>query len=159
MATDDATGEAAIPLARLMAMAFRTLIDNLHARLARHGWKDVRPAYGYVLLAARESPITVTSVAALLGMTKQAASKLVESMVSDGYLLRGDHPEDARSKRLRLSAKGGRLLAAVESIYAELEAEWATIIGPAAVERMRSDLTRTLRTLHGDKLPAIRPTW
>lgn len=159
MAARDATSERAIPLARLMAMAFRTLIDNLHARLAQNGWREVRPVYGYVLLAARDASMTVTSVAALLGVTKQAASKLVESMVSDGYLLRGEHPEDARSKRLRLSAKGARLLATVESTYAEIEAEWASIIGVAAVERMRSDLTRALRGLHGDKLPAIRPTW
>ena len=150
---------AAIPLARLMAMAFRTLMDDLHAHLARHGWKDVRPAYGYVLLAARDGAITVTEVAALLGMTKQAASKLVETMVGEGYLRRGDHPEDARSKQLRLAAKGTRLLTTVEAIYGEIEAEWAAILGAAALERMRGDLTRVLRELHDGGLPAIRPTW
>jgi DNA-binding MarR family transcriptional regulator len=154
-----AVAAAAIPLARLMAMAFRTLIDDLHAQLARHGWKDVRPAYGYVLLAGRDGSITVTEVAVLLGMTKQAASKLVETMVSEGYLRRGEHPDDARSKQLKLSAKGARLLRVVESIYAEIEAEWAAIIGAPALERMRTDLTRVLRGLHDGGLPAIRPTW
>lgn len=155
----DAAGADAVPLARLMAMAFRTLIDDLHARLSERGWIDVRPAYGYVLLAARDGAITVTGVATLLGMTKQAASKLVESMVTEGYLRRGDHPEDARSKQLRLAAKGARLLSAVEQIYAELEAEWAAAIGASALERLRSDLTRALRTRHAGRLPAIRPTW
>ncbi|HMI90544.1 MAG TPA: MarR family transcriptional regulator [Polyangiales bacterium] len=158
-ATPAAQEAAALPLARLMAMAFRTLIDELHAHLARRGWQDVRPAYGYVLLAGRDGSITVTEVAALLGMTKQAASKLVEGMVQEGYLRRGDNPDDARSKQLKLSAKGARLLAVVESIYAEIEAEWAAIIGAPALERMRADLTRVLRGLHDGGLPAIRPTW
>jgi len=160
MAARTGTGaEPAIPLARLMAMAFRTLMDDLHEQLARRGWKDVRPAYGYVLLAARDASITVTEVAALLGVTKQAASKLIETMVSDGYLRRGDHPEDARSKQLKPSAKGARLLTTVEAIYAEIEAEWAAVIGASAFERMRVDLTRALRGLHDGSLPAIRPTW
>ena len=148
-----------IPLARLMAMAFRTLIDDLHAQLARRGWRDVRPAYGYVLLAARDGSLTVTEVASLLGMTKQAASKLIETMVGEGYLRRGEHPEDARSKQLTLSAKGTRLLTTVEAIYAETEAKWAAVIGEPALERMRADLTRALRGLHEGELPAIRPTW
>jgi DNA-binding MarR family transcriptional regulator len=148
-----------MPLARLMAMAFRALIDDLHAHLARRGWKDVRPAYGYVLLAGRDGSITVTEVAALLGMTKQAASKLVEGMVREGYLRRSEDPDDARSKQLKLSAKGQRLLRVVESIYAEIEGEWAAIIGAQALERIRSDLTRVLRGLHDGELPAIRPTW
>ncbi|HEY6559820.1 MAG TPA: MarR family winged helix-turn-helix transcriptional regulator [Polyangiaceae bacterium] len=157
MVKKKASGEAAIPLARLMAMAFRTLIDELHARLEAQGWKDVRASYGYVLVAARDAPLTVTAVAALLGMTKQAASKLVEAMVEASYLRRSDDADDARRQRLELSAKGARLLAAVEAIYAELEGEWGEIIGEPAVERVRSDLTRVLRGLHDGRLPAIRP--
>lgn len=158
MVKERASGEAAIPLARLMAMAFRSLIDELHDRLQARGWKDVRASYGYVLVAARDAPLTVTAVAALLGMTKQAASKLVDAMVEGGYLCRSADSEDARRQRLELSSKGARLLAAVEAIYAELEGEWGEIIGGRAVERVRSDLTRVLRGLHGGRLPAIRPT-
>ena len=42
-----------------------------------------------VLLAARDQPTSVTELAGLMGMTKQAASKLVDAMVSGGYLQRG----------------------------------------------------------------------
>jgi hypothetical protein len=44
------------PLARLFAIAYRLLIDSLHERLQARGWTDVRPAYGFVLLAARDQP-------------------------------------------------------------------------------------------------------
>ena len=66
------------PLARLFAIAYRQLIGGLHDRLQAQGWTDVRPAFGFVLLAARDQPTSVTELAALMGMTKQAASKLVE---------------------------------------------------------------------------------
>ena len=76
------------PLARLFAIAYRLLIDGLHDRLQAQGWTDVRPPYGFVLLAARDQPASVTGLASLMGMTKQAASKLVEAMVAGGY-----HPD------------------------------------------------------------------
>ena len=50
--------EAPIPLARLFAMAYYHFVDALHTRLAELGWDDVRPAYGFVLLAARHASLT-----------------------------------------------------------------------------------------------------
>jgi hypothetical protein len=50
------------------------------------------------------------------------------------------------------------LLAAVEAIYAELEARWAGIIGRARVERLRADLLAVLTGPTGE-LPPVRPTW
>lgn len=159
MSAREPTAKPTPPLARLMAMAFRTIIDELHRRLRARGWKDVRPSYGYVLLAARDSSITGNEVAALMGITKQAASKLIDAMETAGYVRRREHPEDGRSKHIELSARGQRLLATVEGIYAEIEGEWAAAIGSSALERMRGDLGRALNVLHDGELPAIRPTW
>jgi len=40
-------GSGPVPLARLLAMSFQQLIDDLHVRLAVRGWTDVRPAFGF----------------------------------------------------------------------------------------------------------------
>jgi DNA-binding MarR family transcriptional regulator len=146
------------PLARLFAIAYRLLIDGLHDRLQAQGWTDVRPAYGFVLLAARDQPASVTGLASLMGMTKQAASKLVEAMVAGGYLERGADPEDGRQRPVHLTARGEELLRSVEQIYAELEAQWAGVIGAPHVQRMRRDLVRVLSGASGE-LPPVRPTW
>ena len=69
------------PLARLFAIGYRMLIDGLHDRLRARGWSDVRPAFGFVLLAARDQPTSVSELAEVMGTTKQAASKLVETKV------------------------------------------------------------------------------
>lgn len=152
--------ESPIPLARLMAMAFRDLIDSLHACLADRGWTGVRPAYGFVLLAARDHGTSGTQIAALLGMTKQAASKLVDAMSDAGLVERRAVNDDARAKRVELTTTGRRFLADVEQIYADLEAGWAeTLGGVDRVERLRADLLAVLRASHDGTLPAIRPTW
>jgi DNA-binding MarR family transcriptional regulator len=147
------------PLARLFAIGYRQLIDSLHDRLQAQGWADVRPAYGFVLLAARDQPTSVTELAGLMGMTKQAASKLVDAMVSAGYIQRGTDPRDGRQRPVSLTGRGEELLAAVERIYAELEEGWAALIGTPQLDRMRRDLTRVLSDPVSGQLPPVRPSW
>lgn len=146
-----------IPLARLFAVGYRVLVDGLHGRLAESGWTDVRVNYGFVLLAARSGDLRGTDVAALLGVSKQAASKLVDGMQDAGYVTRQPHVTDERAKLIRLTDRGHALLTAVEEIYAELEASWAALIGTRAVETLRTDLTTVLERTHGGRLPAITP--
>jgi DNA-binding MarR family transcriptional regulator len=156
--TRNASTHNEVPLARLLAMGMRSLIDGLHERLERRGI-EVKPVHALVLLASREHPLTGNDVADLLGITKQAASKLVDAMEAAQYLARKTHPEDARVKLLHITPKGRRVLEAAEDIYRELEAEWAHTIGKQRLEAIRADLTEVLHAAHGGKLPPIRPTW
>jgi DNA-binding MarR family transcriptional regulator len=146
------------PLARLFAIAYRALIDDLHDELRLRGWIDVRPAFGFVLLAASDAPTTSTELAALMGISKQAASKVVDAMEDSGYVERKAGAVDGRQRLVHLTPRGRRLLAAVEQIYDDLETRWAEMIGSSNVERMRRDLTRVLARDDGE-LPPVRPTW
>lgn len=148
--------EPEVPLARLFAMAYRLLVDALHERLAARGWTDVRPAYGFVLLALRNGPAPLRDLPAALGTSKQAVSKLVEGMVADGYVERAADPEDSRGKRVALTPRGRALLAAVEDIYRELECGWTDVLGGERLAGLRHDLAAALRAAHGGSLPAVR---
>jgi DNA-binding MarR family transcriptional regulator len=152
-------GDDAIPLARLLAMAFRLMIDDLHARLRLRGWSDVRPAYGFVLLALREKPLSGKDVATLMGTTKQAASQLVEAMESDGYVTRAASSRDGRVRELVLADRGRELLSAVEEIYTEIEGEWASQAGSDGLESTRRALLSVVRSAPDSGLPAVRPVW
>ncbi len=147
------------PLARLFAIGYRQLVDGLHDRLRARGWTDVRPAFGFALLAARDRPTSATELAELMGMSKQAASKLVDAMVGGGYLQRGTDSRDGRQRPVSLTGRGEELLTAVEEVYAELEAGWAKLIGVAHVDRMRRDLMQVLSDPGDGQLPPVRPTW
>ena len=138
-------------------MSYQLLIDDLHERLAACGWTDVRPAFGFVLLSLRDRPASMRDLTATLGTTKQAVSKLIDAMVAVGYVDRSIDPGDSRAKQVQLTPRGRELLAAVEQIYAELEAGWESTIGRSQVDAIRRDLETVVRAAHGGQLPAIRP--
>lgn len=150
--------EPPIPLARLFAMAYHHFLDNLHTRLPALGWHDVRPSYGFVLLAARNAPTTATEVAQLMGTSKQAASVLVMAMHDAGYLQRATAARDGRLKAVELTPRARELLEVVEGIYADLESQWADVIGAPALEAVRRDVRTALEATNGGVLPGIRPT-
>jgi len=148
--------DAPVPLARLFAMAYRTLVDDLHERLAARGWAGVRPAFGFVLLALRAGPVSLRDLPGVLGTSKQAVSKLVEAMVAAGFVERAADPADSRAKRVQLSERGRALLAEVEQIWAELERGWGEVLGEGRLDALRADLTEVLRVAHGGTLPEVR---
>jgi DNA-binding MarR family transcriptional regulator len=148
--------EPAVPLARLFALGYRMLIDGLHEELPGRGWSDVRPAFGFVLLALRDSSVSLRDLPAVLGTSKQAVSKLVDAMVAAGYVERDADSDDARAKRVQLSDRGRQLLATVEEIYADLEQEWAAALGEERLGRLRADLTAVLSSTAGGRLPPVR---
>jgi DNA-binding MarR family transcriptional regulator len=145
-----------VPLARLFAMAYRLLVDELHVRLADRGWTGVRPAFGFLLLALRDGPVSLRELPDALGTSKQAVSKLVDAMVVAGLAQRVADPGDARAKRVQLSARGRTLLSDVEEIWADLEAGWAHTLGGARLDDLRADVETVLRAAHGGSLPAVR---
>ena len=137
-----ASDDVQLPLARLFAIAYRQLITDLHDELARRGWTDVRPAYGFALLALREGPRSSGELGVLMGMTKQASSKLVEALVEAGYARRGESTGDARVRPVELTDKGRDLQATAEAIYRDLEDRWAG-------DRQRSPHRAASRSDHG----------
>jgi DNA-binding MarR family transcriptional regulator len=152
-----ASGDPSTPLARLFALAYRQLVDDMHDRLVERGWTDVRRSYGFVLLALREQETSTTELAGLLGVSKQATSKLLDAMAAGGYVRRAGGAADARVKVVALADRGRRLLAAVEEIYAELEQQWAAVIGAGAVAGIRDGVLAVLHERHGAPLPQLRP--
>ena len=83
------TTPASPPLARLFAIAYRSL-DRRPARRAAAAEVARRAALrsGSCCSPSSDAPTTVTALAALMGTSKQAASKLVDTMEDAGYVRR-----------------------------------------------------------------------
>ena len=148
-----------VPLARLFAMAFRLLIDDLHDRLAAKGWPDVPRSWGFVLLAVRDGALSAAELTDHLGVTKQATSQLVDAMQDARLITRTADEHDGRSKRISITAKGRKFLGTVEAIYQKLERDWAAVIGPTQLDSMRTALLTVLTDRAGGTLPPVRPSW
>jgi len=145
-------------LARLFAIAYRQLVVELHNELRRRGWTDLRPAFGFALLAVRDRPLSNVELASVMGMTKQAAAKLVDAMVEAGYVVRSASAEDGRVRLVQLTARGRRLQTTAEEIYVELESRWAQTIGPVRLAALRDDLL-TVLSKDQSEMPPVRPLW
>lgn len=145
------------PLGRLLAMALSAVIDELHERLAAAGWPRVRPMWGFVLLALRDRPRNIGEVGELLGVSKQAAAKVVASLVDEGLVQRREDPGDRRAAVLALSADGRRFLADAEAAYQAIEAGWAQVAGRRDVAALRRAVSTVLRDRYGPQDPPLRP--
>ena len=66
----------------LITAANRCIADRLLDAVATAGGDRMRPSFGFVLRAVAAEEPTVSRLAELLGVTKQAASRLVDDMVS-----------------------------------------------------------------------------
>ncbi|WP_406291253.1 MarR family winged helix-turn-helix transcriptional regulator [Embleya sp. NBC_00896] len=137
-------------------MAFRTLIDEVHAELARQGHPDMRPMHGFVFQAIGPYGTTAADLGRVLGVSKQAAGKTIDALERMGYVERAADPADARRKVVRLTARGFDSLAKSAAIFERLRAEWAATLG---ADRLRA-LERDLRTMTpGDVFHLDMPAW
>ncbi|HEX6696779.1 MAG TPA: helix-turn-helix domain-containing protein [Solirubrobacteraceae bacterium] len=127
-------------LAIILVAANRCLADRLTAAVRQTGARDARPAFGFVIRAVDAEEPTVTRLAELLGVSRQAASKLADEMAQRGYLLRAPDPDDRRRTRLRLSAKGRRVRERAAAESAAIEAELRAAVGDRAVDGLRRAL-------------------
>lgn len=127
----------------LLLAGFRTLIDRLHAELARQGHPDVRPAHGFAMQAVGIAGATASEVGRRLGVSKQAAGKTIDRLVTLGYAERADDPSDARRKIVRLTPRGFDVLARSASVFDRLRAEWGRALGEPEL-RALEDALRTV---------------
>ena len=131
-------GEADLGI--LLTTAMRGFVDLLHAELVKRGYGEVRPAFGVVFRALRDGPLTLTELAARLGVTKQAAAKVVDEMDAKGLLRRRADPSDARAKLLELTARGRGAMRTAIAIGADLEARLREHTSDAAVVGTKATL-------------------
>ncbi|CAA9276281.1 MAG: hypothetical protein AVDCRST_MAG76-3695 [uncultured Acidimicrobiales bacterium] len=150
-----------LPLGRLLTLALRLLVDEMHQRLQAAGYGDLRPAHGYVLnAAAAEGGVTASALAGMLGMTKQGAAKVITELVEAGYIVRGADDADARARPATLTSRGHAALGAAAEIQRQLEAEWAALVTARDMTGLRRTLERALHATSGDAdLPPLRPVW
>ncbi|MGP4090033.1 MarR family winged helix-turn-helix transcriptional regulator, partial [Streptomyces sp. KR55] len=101
-----------------------------------------RPAYGFAFARLAPDGATVTDLAAHLGVTKQAASQLVDELVRKGYVERRPHPEDARARLVVLTERGWACTRAAEEAAADVVREWSGLVGEAEVRALHRRLLR-----------------
>ncbi|MEU2715169.1 MarR family transcriptional regulator [Streptomyces sp. NPDC007205] len=144
--------EAMALSAALLAVA-GDLTQRIHDGVAARGFTDLRPAHGFAFARLAPDGATVTDLATHLGVTKQAASQLVDEIVRKGYAERRPHPEDARARLIVLTERGWACTRAAEAAAAEAVGVWAGLLGESEVRALGASLARIA------PYGPIRPVW
>ncbi|MEV6140010.1 MarR family winged helix-turn-helix transcriptional regulator [Nocardia sp. NPDC051990] len=131
-------------LALILLAAGAAATDAIHAGVVAAGFTDVRPTHGFAFVRLAPNGATVGELAEHLGVTKQAASQLVDEIVHKGYAERNTHPDDARARLITLTDKGWACTRAADAAAANFAAQWASILGDSAVTELRNTLTRVV---------------
>jgi DNA-binding MarR family transcriptional regulator len=120
----DPLHEMALPA--LLRAARRTYGLAVRAELADAGFDDMPRNGSYVVGAIARTGAPLARIISQLGVSKQAAGALVDTLVTRGYLARSVDPEDRRRLTVTLTDRGvaaaDMVRAAVEQVDSELEA-------------------------------------
>jgi DNA-binding MarR family transcriptional regulator len=127
-------------LPMLLFAGFRSIIDELHAELARRGHPDLRPAHGFALQAIGHGGATATEIGRRLGVSKQAAGKTVERLEELGYVHRAGDETDRRRKLVQLTPQGVAALAMSALIFSDIRSRWESALGPDQLATLEADL-------------------
>jgi DNA-binding MarR family transcriptional regulator len=144
----------------LLALSFSAITDGLHQQLAKKGYNDVRPVHGFLFQRIAARGATGNEIAEHLGVTKQAASQMIEYLEQQSYIVRKPHPLDGRGKLVTLTERGWSCVRATEEIFASIEQRYAEIVGDERMEMLKADLRQLIHTLSdGSAPPRLRPVW
>lgn len=142
----------ALALAAALLAAAGDLTQRINDGVVARGF-EARPAWGFAFARLAPDGATVTELAGHLGVTKQAASQLVDEIVRKGYAERRPHPEDARARLVVLTERGWACTRAAEEAAAEAVRTWVDVLGEGEVRALRGRLGRIAPN------GPIKPAW
>ncbi len=106
---------------------FREVLRQVMHNTFQTYWKHVRKL-GFSMSQVfalryihRCGPCNISDIAKALGITNAAASQMLQKLVTQGYVVREENPEDRRNKRLSLTPKG-------EETLREIIPSWETAL-------------------------------
>lgn len=141
-----------VPVPSLMREARNVYRDAVRRALVDAGCDDI-PRNGVFVLAGldRSAPEPKFSpqadVVASLGLSKQAASQLIDTLVLREYLERRIDPEDRRRMGVRLSSRGRPAARAIHTAIDAIDTTLAQLITADQLHGLRAGLA-AFREIH-----------
>ena len=114
--------------------------NAIAADLAAAGFEDLPRNGPFVLGGMAHQGGSAVEMIRGLGVSRQAASQLIDTLVVRGYLAREVNTEDRRRLDIILTERGRAAAAVIRGAVERVHAELATMIGPAELAGLRAGL-------------------
>ena len=136
----DEDWHAEVPFPALLRAARRAYGTAVQAALAEAGYDDMPGNGSYVIGAVARGGASLSLIIQGLGVSKQAAGQLVDTLVVRGYVTRAPDPADRRRLTLTLTERGLGAGAAIRSAVEQVDAGLDRRVGPEYVAHARAVL-------------------
>lgn len=114
----------------LLSKAGQRWNEVLAERFAAHGFAEVRPAYGSILIPLfEEDGLRMSELARRARLSKQTLTTLVPRLERDGLIERRGDPGDGRAALVFLTARARAFAPVAAAVLAELDDEVARLAG------------------------------
>jgi DNA-binding MarR family transcriptional regulator len=129
-----------IVLPALLRAARGSYGHAVRASLAASGYDNVPRNGAFVLGGMVNHGGSAADLVRQLGVSKQAASQLIDVLVIRGYLQREVDPHDRRRQTLEVTERGRGAAAAVRSAVLSVDKQLAELLSPDELAGMRAGL-------------------
>lgn len=125
----------------LLAKVSQRWNELLAAGFARHGFAEVRPSYGSVLVPLfEEDGLRMGELARRSRVSKQTMTTLVRLVERDGLVARRHDPDDGRATRVHLTDRAKAFRPIAEKTLAELDAAVRARLGGSEARSLHGAL-------------------
>jgi DNA-binding MarR family transcriptional regulator len=114
--------------------------NAVRASLAREGFSDVPRNGAFILGGMVNQGIEASLLVKQLGVSRQAASQLIDTLVVRGYLQRSPHAGDRRRLTIEATERGRAAAIAVRAAVTAIDEELAENITPQQLAGLRAGL-------------------
>ncbi|OJU22174.1 MULTISPECIES: MarR family winged helix-turn-helix transcriptional regulator [unclassified Sphingomonas] len=119
---------------------FCWLDEGLQARVHERGWPDISRPQSMVMINIVSGVTRPSDIARRLGVSRQAIHTTIAQMIDKGVVTLEDDPDDARHKRLALTAFGERMRNDAQAAMTELTGVLAARIGQERFDQLLETL-------------------
>ncbi len=124
----------------LLRAARKAYGNAVRDAFAAAGFDDIPRNGAYVLARTHDNPSPLSALTRELGISKQAVSQLIDTMVMRGYLERREDSEDRRRMLITLTRRGETAARASWEAATAVDTELASRLNPAGVQALRDGL-------------------
>jgi DNA-binding MarR family transcriptional regulator len=130
----------AMGIAGLLRAARKAYGNAVRDAFAAAGFDDIPRNGAYVLARTHDNPSPLSALTRELGISKQAVSQLIDTMVMRGYLERREDSEDRRRMLITLTRRGQTAARVSWEAATDVDAELASRLTPGGVQVLRDGL-------------------
>lgn len=134
-------------IGQLLVQLTRLFQTDLFERLVAAGLEDARVSHTHVTAFIKAEGSRLTELATQARMTLPAMSELVDDLQRLGIVERRPDPSDGRAKLICLTTAGWDAMRIGHRVIAEIEADYAKLLGTENFEIAAQTLERLLKGL------------